>query len=97
MSYCRFNDNSDVYMYHHCAGVIECCSCILTEKETHYHSILKQDFSYHTNETFKTREEALIHLLQHKLAGHDVEADALHCLLYEVLYNNKPLEVEDVG
>lgn len=33
MSYCRFgSEDSDVYMYHHCGGFIECCSCLLANK-----------------------------------------------------------------
>ena len=29
MSYCRFSDGSDVYMFHHVAGYVECCGCRL--------------------------------------------------------------------
>lgn len=31
MSYCRFG-SGDVYMYHHVAGYVECCSCRLAKK-----------------------------------------------------------------
>ena len=32
MSYCRNNGvDSDVYMYHHVAGWLECCGCSLEE------------------------------------------------------------------
>ena len=32
MSYCRFSDNSDVYVFHHVGGYYQCCSCLLAEK-----------------------------------------------------------------
>jgi hypothetical protein len=33
MSYARMSDTSDVYVYHHYAGWIECCGCSMTEPE----------------------------------------------------------------
>ena len=32
MSYCRFSDNSDVYMYLNVGGWVSCCGCGLAEK-----------------------------------------------------------------
>lgn len=34
MSYCRFGRNSDVYMYEHVDGFIECCACNIGEPQT---------------------------------------------------------------
>lgn len=34
MSYARFSDSSDVYIFEHSAGFIQCCGCNLTEPTT---------------------------------------------------------------
>ena len=34
MSYCRFGDDSDVYVYAHVSGGFECCACSLAELVT---------------------------------------------------------------
>jgi len=34
MSYCRWSDESDVYLYAHVAGGWECCGCFLEEQTT---------------------------------------------------------------
>ena len=33
MSYCRFGKDSDVYMYPHVDGFIECCACNIGEPQ----------------------------------------------------------------
>lgn len=38
MSYARFGENSDVYVYSHVGGFIECCGCILGDKWD-FHSV----------------------------------------------------------
>lgn len=35
MAYARFGENSDVYVYKHISGYIECCNCVLTGR---YHT-----------------------------------------------------------
>jgi hypothetical protein len=56
MSYCRFADG-DVYMFPSCDGGIECCYCTLNDRR---------------NVTFDSKEDAIGHLQQHRLAGDDV-------------------------
>lgn len=50
MAYCRFSDESDVYMYHHVDGYIVCCMCSLgivvhieTRKDAHNHLMLHKE------------------------------------------------------
>lgn len=33
MSYCRFGEDSDVYIYAHVGGGFECCACSLAERQ----------------------------------------------------------------
>lgn len=61
MSYARFGaEESDVYVYPHYQGFIECCGCHLIEPETH------QKFGF-----FKanTAREILEHLDEHREVG----------------------------
>lgn len=60
MSFSRFSD-SDVYVFEHVGGGIECCGCWLTAGE-------KYGWSYNA----KTPREMLKHLERHEDAGHDV-------------------------
>lgn len=64
MSYARFGwDGSDVYVFEHVGGFIQCCGCLLTEPED------GEDFGF---ANFKTPREALAHLEEHVSAGHFV-------------------------
>ena len=67
MSYCRFSDRSDVYMYEGRDG-ISCCGCAL-DKRGHA--------------DFDGPEAALAHLEAHVAAGHKVPEGALECLRVE--------------
>jgi hypothetical protein len=61
MSYARMNGvDSDVYVYHHYMGWIECCGCSITEADLH------EDFGF-----FKayTAREILEHLDAHANKG----------------------------
>ena len=57
MSYARWGEDSDVYMYHHVNGFIECCGCDL---EGGYSVVLQ------------TRTDAVKHLMKHKKEEHKV-------------------------
>jgi hypothetical protein len=61
MSYARMNGfDSQVYIYHHYMGFIECCGCSLTEPEG------SEDFGF-----FKanTAREILAHMDEHRAVG----------------------------
>ncbi len=62
MSFERFS-SSDVYIFEHVAGYIECCGCSLTEAEEH------EVFGF---AHLKTPREALAHLDEHEAAGDDI-------------------------
>lgn len=68
MSYARFGwEGSDVYVFEHAGGFIQCCACFLNEIE---------DGEYFPDSAnFKTPREALVHLDAHVAAGHCVPAD----------------------
>lgn len=69
MSYARFGADSDVYMYHHVGGFIDCCACSLNEgKRT----------------LLNTRSEAISHLIKHKEAGHMVPEHTIERLQEEL-------------
>lgn len=62
MSFERFS-SSDVYIYEHVAGYIECCGCVLATAEE------GEIFAFtHLN----TPREALAHLDAHEAAGDDI-------------------------
>lgn len=61
MSYARMNGvDSDVYVYEHCAGFIECCGCRLTAPEEY------EDVGF---ARLSTAREALAHLEWHVREG----------------------------
>jgi len=57
----RFSEDCDVYVYYSSAGGIDCCGCILSNKDT---------FNARDEATM------LSHLRQHVAAGHKVPAKA---------------------
>lgn len=61
MSFERFS-SSDVYIYEHVSGFIECCGCLLADEIDSDKWLLK----------LKTPREALAHLDVHEAAGHDI-------------------------
>lgn len=63
MSYARMSDDSDVYVYKHYAGFIECCGCRLTAAEEY------EDFGF---ARLSTAREALDHLEWHVREGDKV-------------------------
>lgn len=63
MSYARFSDDSDVYIYEHANGFIECCGCLITEPEPPEWAGF-----YKAN----TAREILHHIYAHLSLGHKV-------------------------
>lgn len=59
MSYCRFSNDSDIYLFCNTAGYYECCACKLAKREW-------------DSFTCKTRKAIINHLDKHLKAGHKV-------------------------
>jgi hypothetical protein len=78
MSYCRFSEG-DVYMYPHTSGVIQCCSCRLSQIGT----------GWFADDNFKTHQDALAHLEAHIAAGHNVPQEAIERLREEIGERNE--------
>lgn len=75
MSYARFNGtDSDVYVYEHSAGFIECCGCRLTAPEEY------EDFGF---ARLSTAREALAHLEWHVREGDMVPERAFNLIKEE--------------
>lgn len=63
MSYCRFSADSDVYLFFHVNGFIDCCGCWLSDED--------RSHQLHNG------HEVYDHLLQHKAAGHQIHPELL--------------------
>ena len=70
MSYCRFSEDSDVYLYPHVYGDYVCCACRL--RETFGSTVLF------------TLEEVLEHLQAHQDVGHKVPEYAFERIKAEI-------------
>jgi hypothetical protein len=62
MSFERFG-SSDIYIFEHAGGFIQCCGCSLVDPE---------DGEIFGFAEFKTPREALAHLDEHDVAGDDI-------------------------
>lgn len=79
MSFERFS-SSDVYIYEHVGGFIECCGCLFS--------------NWDDSEPFpqlKTPREALAHLDRHEKTGHDIGAARVRI---EKEYPDLDIEIE---
>lgn len=72
MAYSRFFD-SDIYIYPHVDGYIECCGCWLNER--------LEDTLFGLSEKITNDEQLEEHLDQHLLAGHNIPEDLLQDIL----------------
>jgi hypothetical protein len=66
MSYARFSGYSDVYIFSHAGGFIQCCGCRLVDLDE------GEIFGF---ANLKTAREALQHLDRHVLEGDKVPTD----------------------
>ena len=64
MSYVRFSENSDVYVYDDANGCLCCCGCALNP--TSYYA--------------ETAVEMVKHLLQHEAAGHQIPVGVIEVI-----------------
>ena len=63
MAYSRFYD-SDIYIYPHVEGHIECAGCFL--------NISPDEDTIFKSEHILDDETLLIHILQHRISGHNI-------------------------
>ena len=72
MSYCRFSEDSGVYMYPHVGGFIECCGCRLAGEPADWATT--------------DHKVALMHLVWHLKAGDKVPDFAFQRLINEIAH-----------
>lgn len=75
MAYSRFWD-SDLYIYPHVDGYIECCACWLNDK-------LEEQSLFGLSEKITNDEQLEEHLDQHILAGHKVPIGLLQEIMLD--------------
>ncbi len=80
MSYCRFGDDSDVYLYQTVTGRFECCACKLLGLDRRF----LPDFELRKSKELGNLAHALTHLMKHKKKGHKVPDYALGRILDEL-------------
>lgn len=73
MAYSRFFD-SDIYIYSHIEGYIECCACWLNER-------LEEQSLFGLSEKITNDEQLEEHLDRHILAGHNMPENLLQEIL----------------
>lgn len=76
MSYARFS-NADVYVFMCATGKLECCGCILQEREVvedpgAFFGYYLKDVEPIIEYRFDTTQGMIDHLALHRSAGHDV-------------------------
>lgn len=76
MAYSRFTD-SDIYIYPHVGGWIECSACWLNERSDEYSL-------FSMSEEINDDEHLITHIREHIKAGHDIPEG----LLEEILADN---------
>ena len=69
MSYCRFSDSSDVYVYASVNGGLECCTCALHDEGC---------------PNFQTAQAMIAHLEEHQRSGHQVPDHAFDRLRSDI-------------
>jgi hypothetical protein len=73
MAYSRFID-SDIYIYSHVAGHIECQACFLNEPQDEY-SLFSASLSIYND------EQLIAHLEEHAKVGHNMPENLLQEIL----------------
>lgn len=73
MAYSRFTD-SDIYIYPHVGGWIECAACWLNERSDEYSLFSMSEEIYND-------QHLIAHIAEHIKAGHDVPEGLLAMIL----------------
>jgi hypothetical protein len=79
MSYARFDDYSDVYMYHHYMGFIECCGCWISDE-------IPEGYEDVPACRLETPRRAIRHLMEHISRGYKV-SDMVFDRIYDEYAN----------
>jgi hypothetical protein len=66
MAYSRFS-NSDIYIYPHVDGHIECAGCFL--------NIPTDEYTLFKSEHIHDDETLLMHIVRHRISGHNIPDD----------------------
>ena len=86
MSYARFGwDGSDVYVFTHVGGFIECCGCWLADDDT-------EEYYHYASFQAYTTQEMVDHLKKHEETGHTVPSDVYDRLWEDHEENMKFIE-----
>jgi hypothetical protein len=83
MSYARMSDDSDVYIFEHAEGFIQCCGCSIIEPD---------DYEIVGFANLNTAREALAHLDAHVALGHKVPQKAFERIREE--HENLDAQIE---
>jgi len=68
MSWARFSENSDLYIFDDVHGGITCCACRLQE----LHETILPGLQLPGDFNCRTEEEMIAHIREHKEAGHNI-------------------------
>jgi hypothetical protein len=86
MSYARFDDYSDVYMYHHYQGFIECCGCWISDD-------IPEGYEDVPASRLNTPRRAIMHLMEHISRGYKVSDETFDRIYDEYKENmDEPLK-----
>ena len=81
MSYTRFS-NSDIYLFAHANGYVQCCACWLAPYREGYSALFKMPLPDPENVNLHSPEEVVAHLKEHQAAGHNFPLDLLDPATY---------------
>jgi hypothetical protein len=86
MSYCRWSDDSDVYIYEVVAGGVECCACWLLNPQPGTAPAIDRPSA-----RIMTRSALIAHLLEHRAAGHKVPAGLIDGIREDLATSGDPI------
>lgn len=65
MSYCRFGEDSDVYVFENNNGYYECCACMFEEGYNSYRTVKTKDMINHMKKHEKMGHKVPKRVIQH--------------------------------
>ena len=77
MSYARFSAESDIYLFAHAGGFVQCCGCPLAPYKEAYSAFFKMMVPDLGMVDLHSPEEVVAHLEDHREAGHNFPLDLL--------------------
>ena len=85
MSYSRFGEDSDVYIYLDVDGSIHCCGCPLEPTHGGNPNLGMQDIKFHGTKQLWKYSDAIEHVKEHLNAGHRVPDYVIERLQNKIL------------